>query len=177
LLARVNGLRLDNPLLLDAAVATGADVPVCLDPRPRVMHGIGEILSQQFNLPKLPAVLVNPRVTVATRDVFAVLGLSQGQARGAAMADPPKTSGGYQELLCSLATQMNDLEPAAIKIQPIIADVLAALRATSGCRLARMSGSGATCFALFGSKHAADAAARQLRAARPDWWVRSTMLG
>ena len=74
-----------------------------------------------------------------------------------------------------LAAQGNDLEPAAIKLQPVVAEVLAALRDARACHLARMSGSGATCFGLFASTHAAAAAARQLAADHPGWWVKATV--
>ena len=76
LLARANRLALDDPRLLDAARVTGADVPVCVDPRPRIMRGIGDILSEPLDLPRLPAVLVNPGVAVPTKDVFAALRLA-----------------------------------------------------------------------------------------------------
>src|SRR5262252_1284909 len=82
LLARANRIALDDARVREAARATGADVPVCLDPRPRRMRGIGEVLSEPLTLPRLPAVLVNPGVAVATRDVFAALRL-------AADATPP----------------------------------------------------------------------------------------
>ena len=81
------------------------------------------------------------------------------------------------ELIAAVTESENDLESAAISLRPVIADVLSALRSLAGCRLARMSGSGATCFALFASSRAAAAAARALRAAHPAWWVRATMLG
>ena len=141
------------------------------------MRGIGEILSAPLACPKLPAVLVNPRVAVTTADVFAALGLSQGERRTVAGIDAASISDCRAEFLSVLEMQANDLEPVAIRMQPIIADVLAAMRATSGCRLARMSGSGATCVALFDSARAADAAARQLRAAHSGWWIRATALG
>jgi 4-diphosphocytidyl-2-C-methyl-D-erythritol kinase len=185
LLARANHVVLDDPRVMAAARATGADVPVCLDPRPRRMRGIGEILSDPFDLPKLPAVLVNPRVAVPTKDVFAALGLQPGTntSRGV----PSRTdlgrsclSGGTERsaaLLRALMDDRNDLEAPAIGIQPIIADVLNELRALPGCRLARMSGSGATCFGLFDSGRAATAAAQMLRANHSDWWIRATTLG
>jgi 4-diphosphocytidyl-2-C-methyl-D-erythritol kinase len=78
-------------------------------------------------------------------------------------------------LLAFVAGERNDLEPAAIKLQPVIARVLTALRQQDGCDLARMSGSGATCFGLFTSSRAAAAAARHLAAAQPDWWVKATV--
>jgi 4-diphosphocytidyl-2-C-methyl-D-erythritol kinase len=176
LLARSNRLAPADARLQDAAAATGADVPVCLDPRPRMMRGIGELLSEPLDLPPLPAVLVNPRAAVATADVFAALNLAKGS--------PPQTHAPLQELpaerealLCALRQQGNDLEEPAIWVQPAISDVLAALRVLRNARLVRMSGSGATCFALFDSRAAASTAARQLRAARPDWWIRATTLG
>jgi 4-diphosphocytidyl-2-C-methyl-D-erythritol kinase len=79
--------------------------------------------------------------------------------------------------VATVAESSNDLEAPAINLQPVIADVLSGLRDSVGCRLARMSGSGATCFGLFDSSHAAAAAARALRERHPSWWVRATALG
>jgi 4-diphosphocytidyl-2-C-methyl-D-erythritol kinase len=176
LLARANRIALDDPRLADAARATGADVPVCLDPRPRRMRGIGEILSEPLALPKLPAVLVNPGVRLATRDVFTRLQAPawSGSGAGTPSEDIPCAR---PALLAYLAAHGNDLEPAAIALQPAIGDVLAALRALPGCRLARMSGSGATCFGLFDTMKAATQAAATLRSTRPSWWGRATALG
>jgi 4-diphosphocytidyl-2-C-methyl-D-erythritol kinase len=171
LLARHNGIALDDPRLREAARLTGADVPVCLDPRARMMRGIGEVLSAPLALEKLPAVLVNPGVFVPTKDVFAKLAAPQSPA--VKTNNPAAAEAGMAEI----RSGRNDLEPAAIALQPVIADVLAALRASARCRLARMSGSGATCFALFESGRAAIAAARALRAEHPRWWVRATTLG
>jgi 4-diphosphocytidyl-2-C-methyl-D-erythritol kinase len=168
LLARANGMALDDPRLMQAARATGADVPVCLDPRPRLMRGIGDILSDPLDLPKLPAVLVNPGVAVPTRDVFAALNLPAGQVAPAS----ERTTSFADEI----ANGRNDLEGPAIELQPVIADMLSVLRTLPGCRLARMSGSGATCFGLFDSTRAASAAARTLRVGYPAWWVRATVL-
>jgi 4-diphosphocytidyl-2-C-methyl-D-erythritol kinase len=176
LLARHNGIAIDDPRVFAAARQTGADVPVCLDPRPRLMRGIGDVLTVPLPLPPLPAVLVNPGVAVATRDVFAGLGLAPGQARAAAQESVtiPREPA---DLLAFLAAHGNDLEPPAIAVQLVIAEVLARIRALPGCRLARMSGSGATCFGLFGNPDEAAAAARAVAAAHPAWWVRATMLG
>jgi 4-diphosphocytidyl-2-C-methyl-D-erythritol kinase len=154
----------------------GADVPVCVDPRPRRMRGTGEKLSAPLAIPPLSAVLVNPGVAVPTKEVFARLRLKPGGGRkraDRASALPHDFDG----LVAYLADERNDLEPAAIALQPVIARVLAALRGESGCRLARMSGSGATCFGLFASSRAAAAAARRLSAAHPRWWVKATVLG
>jgi 4-diphosphocytidyl-2-C-methyl-D-erythritol kinase len=175
LLARANGLPADDARLFAAARATGADVPVCLDPRPRMMRGIGDELSACLELPPLPAVLVNPGVAVPTKDVFAALRLSVGEQAGPAVSETelPRQP---EALIEYVADHGNDLEPAAISLQPIIADVLALLREQRSCRLARMSGSGATCFGVFGSRNAALAAARGIKTKQPHWWVRATTL-
>jgi len=172
LLARHNDLGVGDPHVFAAARATGADVPVCLDSRPRVMRGIGDMLSPPLDLAPLPAVLVNPGVAVATKDVFAALGLAAGQEMRTQDGEPiPRDRA---PLLGFLIDRPNDLEAPAISLQPVIADALEALRALAGCRVARMSGSGATCFGLFESQRAAAAASRSLTAAHPGWWVRVT---
>jgi 4-diphosphocytidyl-2-C-methyl-D-erythritol kinase len=206
LLARANRITFDDPRLMDAARGTGADVPVCLDPRPRIMCGIGDILSDPLDLPRLSAVLINPGVAVPTKDVFAALKLKTS-ATSIALSTPsplvgegwgggwlseatilrqgrtptpnPSPQGGGERtaLLAALVADRNDLEAPAVGLQPVIGDVLSGLRQLSGCRLARMSGSGATCFGLFDSSRAAAAAARALREGHPSWWVRATPLG
>jgi 4-diphosphocytidyl-2-C-methyl-D-erythritol kinase len=194
LLARANGMALDDPRVTEAARATGADVPVCLDARPRLMRGIGDVLSAPLELPRLAAVLVNPRVAVPTKMVFQALH-RHPEVRGGEAAEPrritpppPSSPASFEglasrgclrmtELTAMLAENGNDLEAPAISLQPVIAEVLAALRALPGCALARMSGSGATCFGLFETMRAATSAARTLRGDHPSWWIRATRLG
>jgi 4-diphosphocytidyl-2-C-methyl-D-erythritol kinase len=180
LLARASGLSLDDPRLREAARATGADVPVCLDPRPRLMRGIGDVLSEPLDLPSLPALLVNPRVAVPTKDVFAALAAPALPEDVVILEveEPPSGRGlTAAELIQLVGKGSNDLEAPAVKIAPVIAEVLAALRALPGCRLARMSGSGATCFGLFDDDSSAAAGAKTLRAAHPTWWVEATTFG
>jgi 4-diphosphocytidyl-2-C-methyl-D-erythritol kinase len=177
LIVRHNRIAPDDPRPVAAARATGADVPVCLDPRPRLMRGIGELLSQPLTLPGLPALLINPRVSAATKDVFAALHAPPVVEPTSASADAEWSGGDRQALIDLVARHGNDLEPPAISLHPAIAQALSALRMLDGCRLARMSGSGASCFALFDSHRAAAAAARALRVARPQWWIRPTVLG
>jgi 4-diphosphocytidyl-2-C-methyl-D-erythritol kinase len=177
LLARHNRIAADDTRLMAAARATGADVPVCLDPQPRLMRGIGEVLSPPLRLARLPAVLLNPGVSVPTKDVFAALRappLAETAAGAQHGLDLPLARDDLIELV---SRHPNDLEAAACSLHPVIAEAVAALGALEGCRLARMSGSGATCFGLFGSTRAAVAAARRLRAAQPNWWIRLTSLG
>jgi len=176
LLADANGIPRDDPALYAAARSTGADVPVCLDPRPRIMRGIGERLSVPIVLPPLPAVLVNPGVTLPTKAVFA--GWKPSPEAPVPLDEPALGKlAGAPDLLRRLAEQTNDLEPPAMALQPVIAAVLAILRETPGCVLARMSGSGATCFGLFGTPDEALAAEKALSVGQPKWWVKATTFG
>ena len=139
------------------------------------MRGIGEKLSEPLILPPLPAVLVNPGTALATKQVFAAW---TPAAEPSGPFDLAAANGsGAEEFLHTLGAQANDLEAAAIKLAPVIAEVLAGLRALSGCRLARMSGSGATCFGLFSSAAEARAAAKIVQSQNPNWWVRACALG
>ncbi|MGY2047172.1 4-(cytidine 5'-diphospho)-2-C-methyl-D-erythritol kinase [Methylobacterium sp. JK268] len=178
LLARLNGLPGDHPALIEAARATGADVPVCLAPRARMMRGAGEAVGPALALPGLPAVLINPGVPVETAPVFRALGLAVGEANPAAAVPHPAIGPGLDAaaLLGVIAPARNDLEAPALTVAPVIGDTLAALRDRPGCRLARMSGSGATVFGLFAHRTRAAQAARAIAAAHPGWWVRATIL-
>ena len=176
LLARLNGLSLDDPAVREAARLSGADVPVCLQPRARMMRGVGDELGPGLALPPLFAVLVNPGIPVETPAVFRELGLEPG-ARPSGAAHPAVAgSTDPKALLRALSLARNDLEGPALRLQPVIGEALTALSATPGCRLARMSGSGATVFGLYESCTAAGAATKALRRARPGWWVKGTSL-
>jgi 4-diphosphocytidyl-2-C-methyl-D-erythritol kinase len=147
------------------AAGLGADVPVCVAGVPALMSGIGEVLAPAPALPGIGIVLVNPGVAVSTPAVF--------RARSAAFSDPARfpTSGwrDADSLIAALHATHNDLEPPARRLTPVIGDVLDMLTATAGCLLARMSGSGATCFGLFPDPEAAQAAAGTI--VRDGWWV------
>lgn len=180
LLARLNDLPLSHPALLAAAGRVGADVPVCLEARARVMRGIGDQLGLPLRLPRLFALLVNPGVAVETAPVFRALGLQAGQGHAGgveafkAEGPSPATSA---SLIAALAAFGNDLEAPARAVAPVVGEVLSTLSALPGCRLARMSGSGATCFALFDDCRASAAAGKRLAKQQRDWWVKSTMIG
>ena len=176
LLAELNSLSLDHPAVVAAARATGADVPVCLDPRGRMMRGAGEAVGPALGFEGLPAVLVNPGVPVSTAPVFKALGLAVGQTLGGARHPAVPAGLDAEGVLAAIIPARNDLEPPALTVAPVIGEALALLRAQDGCRLARMSGSGATVFSLFPGMDAADAAASAVRSARPDWWVVPTRL-
>jgi 4-diphosphocytidyl-2-C-methyl-D-erythritol kinase len=171
LLCQANGLKISHPAVLSAASATGADVPVCLAPRAQMMRGIGAELSPVGGLPPLFAVMVNPGVAVETRAAFQAIGLTPGQDRS--LPPHPRIDA---DVLSMLAACRNDFEPSAIAQEPVIADVLARLGALPGNRLARMSGSGATCFGLFSSCREAAQGARLLRQDHPGWWIVPTAL-
>lgn len=170
LLAHHNGVSFDDARLAQAALQVGADVPVCLVSRARIMRGVGEQLSAPVALPRLPAVLVNPGVPLGTRDVFARFTVKPYVATGDSVpAD-------FESLIGWLDRRGNDLTAAAITCAPVIAEVLTALRALTGVRLARMSGSGATCVGLFAAPAEAEAGARRLQAAHRGWWIAATAL-
>ncbi len=171
LLARINKIAPHDSRLASAALAIGADVPVCRDPSPRVMRGIGELLSAPVRLASMPAVLVNPRVPLSTRDVFA-----QHRAGGESRK-LPQIPDDPDALLELLNGHENELTAAAIACAPIVGEVLAELNGMEGVRLARMSGSGPTCFAILRSYEAAVGAAESLLKRRSNWWVCATHIG
>lgn len=154
--------------LPEGVLSLGADVPVCLSPMALRMEGIGETLSPIPPLPPLFAVLVNPGVEVPTPAVFKAL----SRKDNAPMSSLPGWSDAAS-FAAWCAAQRNDLQAPAISIAPVIQNVLDAL---SGSLLARMSGSGATCFGLCASKAQAVRIAAQIKSDHPDWWVVDTAL-
>ncbi len=175
-LADANGLSAGDQRLRAAAIETGADVPVCLCPRARMMTGIGDQLGPSIRLPRIFAVLVNPRIAAPTPQVFASLGLEPGSSF--TLSDQPYAEADSKGplVLASLVERRNDLEAGARRVVPAIGAVLDRLSRSPGARLARMSGSGATCFALFDDRRSAAAARRAIGAERTDWWVAATCL-
>ncbi|WP_375464187.1 4-(cytidine 5'-diphospho)-2-C-methyl-D-erythritol kinase [uncultured Methylobacterium sp.] len=176
LLAELNGLSLDHPAVVAAARATSADVPVCLEPRARMMRGAGEEIGPALLLAPLPAVLINPGVPVPTAPVFRALGLQVGETLPGAAHPEIAPRARADDLLAQIGPARNDLEAPALTVVPVIGTALDLLRDQAGCRLARMSGSGATVFAVFADRRAALRAARNVRAAEPGWWVVPTFL-
>jgi 4-diphosphocytidyl-2-C-methyl-D-erythritol kinase len=155
-----------------AMLALGADIPMCLLSRPARARGRGEKLDF-FDLPPVPAVLVNPRVPVSTAGVFAAL----DGAFGPPMPEVLPKLDDAAELIAFAASCRNDLEAPAIGMAPVISEVLGSLSKQPGCGLARMSGSGATCFGLFERVEDAKVATGKLTRDRPDWWVSGGVLG
>jgi 4-diphosphocytidyl-2-C-methyl-D-erythritol kinase len=134
-----------------------------------------------LSLPKLPCVMVNPCIPVATKDVFEALGLRHGELLVGATdvmraAAWPEAGASVEEWVEALSSGSNDLEAPATRIQPVIGEVLSALSATNGAWLARMSGSGATCFAIFENTAEAQRAAQKIKLDHPGWWVHAGVL-
>ncbi|QPM90703.1 4-(cytidine 5'-diphospho)-2-C-methyl-D-erythritol kinase [Pseudooceanicola algae] len=151
----------------------GADLPVCLFNRPARMQGVGERISPVPPLPPLPALLINPGVALSTPQVFSAL----KRRHNGAMDDIPRGLQTPAETATWLREQRNDLQSAALSCAPEIGTALAALDALPGCLLARMSGSGASCFALFPDREMAEKAAGILAARHPAWWICPVTLG
>ena len=175
-LADANGLPIEDGRLQEAALETGSDVPVCLSPRARMMTGIGDRVGPQVALPCVFAVLVNPRVAAPTGKVFEALGLAPGslvRSPGPGLSTPDQNE---PLTLNSLVSCRNDLEAGALRVAPAIVDVLERLSRLPDVKVTRMSGSGATCFALFDNRRSASTARRRIAADQPDWWVKATVL-
>ena len=147
----------------------GADVPVCLDPRPARMSGIGEKVTPLPPLPPLACVLVNPRLPVPTPQVFAALTSRENPP----LPDlPNEVLASAEDFTAWLArNSLNDLVAPAREVAPILAEVQTALEGTPNCLLARMTGSGGTHFGLYATPEAAQRAAESLRGAHPFWWI------
>lgn len=172
-LVRLWRVTLDDARLHDIALSLGSDVPVCLRSVPAMMEGRGEHVRAVGALPPLPMLLVNPGVAVSTGEVFRRLGRTPSDPPPD-VPDMPATPSAAA-LLQVLKRARNDMEAPARAIAPAIGDVLDGLRAT-GASLARMCGSGATCYGLFDSDAAAADAARHLAAEHPRWWVMPTRI-
>jgi 4-diphosphocytidyl-2-C-methyl-D-erythritol kinase len=159
--------RLDPPVreIADLVLGLGADVPMCLTGRPALAEGIGDALVPVPELPPLDLVLVNPRRPVATADVFRTRTGEFGDAIGTV------PHGGRAVLVDWLCGRRNDLQSAACTLEPAVRAVLDILSAQTGCRLVRMSGSGATCFGIFDDREAAVLAATRVGWRVPSWWV------
>jgi 4-diphosphocytidyl-2-C-methyl-D-erythritol kinase len=157
--------------LAQLALRLGADVPVCLDSRPSFIGGIGEEIAPAGALPPVHMLLVNPGIATSTPAVFKAR--SAGFSQPARWVAPPADAHALAE---ALKLRRNDLADPAIIVTPVIREVLAALNGTGYCLLARLSGSGATCFGLYATAEAAEAARRQVAAAHPAWWVVATRI-
>mgnify|MGYP003644693300 CR=1 FL=1 len=169
LLRRLHGREVEQHALASLGLCIGADVPVCLDARPAMMWGKGELIERMEALPGFWFVLINPGVAVSTAAVFAALNAPSLVEKQAGPTVPQFAD--VTALAQWLDAHGNDMERAAMKIAPAIFDAATALAATRDCRVARMSGSGATCFGIYDDEKSARAAEAALRIVHPNWWV------
>jgi 4-diphosphocytidyl-2-C-methyl-D-erythritol kinase len=170
------GLQIPAGRLAELALQLGADLPVCLAGRPSFVGGIGEDLQPLPPMPDLHILLVNPLIPLPTIDVFR---RRAAGPEGSQFGDPGRwseTLATDEELFRRLADCRNDLTEAAIAIVPAIVEVLEAIGGQPGCQLARLSGSGATCFGLFSDAAAARTAAAAMLNSTPGWWAVATRL-
>ncbi|KCZ54963.1 hypothetical protein HY29_01785 [Hyphomonas beringensis] len=168
--------QVDAALVQEIAPRLGGDVPVALIGCTALMQGEGERVRPVSGLPKLPAILVNPGLDCPTGPIFRAYDEAGGGAGFQEISSLPEFADA-PGLIDWLQHQRNDLQASAISNVPAIADVLETLSGLEGARLVRMSGSGATCFALFETEDVARRAETWLQQSQPDWWVRATMLG
>ena len=170
-LCKVWGIAVSQEELCAIGLSIGADVPVCVGCAPCWMEGRGERVTPLTRFPEIAAVLVNPGAAVPTGPVFGALRSRRGTG-----GQKPEGFADFGALLSFLSGTCNDLETPARALAPAVGDVLDVLSRADGVRLARMSGSGATCFALFDEEGTAARAAVALKAAHPAWWVAQTQL-
>ena len=176
LLANEARLSVDDPAVLRCGQGDGSGRSRLSCPHARMMTGVGDQLGPLIPLPKMFVVLVNPQVQAPTPKVFAALGLAPGSASNRPPSRSMRCDADAAAILDFLASSRNDLEAAAVRIAPAIAVVRERLAQIPEAIATGMSGSGATCFALFGDRRSATIARRVLAAERPDWWVVATAI-
>ncbi len=164
-------LSIGHKALMDIGLGLGADVPVCLASSPCYLTGIGETVEPIEAFPTLWMVLINPGIALSTPQVFAARKGGYSPVRDASNTYPGERGHDLNILLEVLSKSSNDLETAAVSLVPQIDECLSELRKSEGCLLARMSGSGASCFGLFAAPEEAAETARAIKAVQQGWWV------
>ena len=177
LLAEANPGALSPAALAEIAGRLGSDVTACLASRPALMTGRGEHVAEIRGMPACGVVLVNPGLPLATASVYGALNAAPLSATPADTEPVPDFGGSFERLIDYASPRGNDLAAAALRLAPVIGEVLTALRRVAGARLVQLAGSGPTCFALFATADEAKGAAASLQAAHPSWWVVATSLG
>jgi 4-diphosphocytidyl-2-C-methyl-D-erythritol kinase len=176
LLAKANSDCASEKDLQSIAREVGSDVPACVTSRPVMMRGRGTDLYSVTGLPVLNAILVNPGIALGTQEVYGALEAPSVGDDSGTMAEQKKLFSTTRELADYISAIGNDLEAPAMKLVPKLGDVLAELRQLDDCLAAQMSGSGATCFAIFESPGSAASAVRKISISHPNWWVAATQL-
>jgi 4-diphosphocytidyl-2-C-methyl-D-erythritol kinase len=176
LIARANGGALTDADCAAIAVTLGSDVNVCLKSKPSLMTGRGEKVAPVRGFPACAVLLANPRQPLATAPVYAALRAAPLRTPPAPV-EAPDFGNDLEALVAYLLPRGNDLERPASGIVPKIREVLAALSGLTGARIARLSGSGPTCFALFATYDEAKRGAAELSSSHPSWWIVPSALG
>lgn len=176
LIARANGGAPSQSELAELALKLGSDVSVCLTSRPALISGRGEKVELVHGVPSCGVLLANPGLPLATAAVYAALNAAPLRKSPGGAPTAPDFGGSFESLVAYLAPRGNDLEAAAARLAPVIREVLASLTGLHGARIARMSGSGPTCFALFATEAEAERGAETLAASHPLWWIAASAL-
>jgi 4-diphosphocytidyl-2-C-methyl-D-erythritol kinase len=176
LVGRANPKVMTEEVTAEIAPNLGSDITACLRSAPVLMTGRGEEVTPVGGFPSCSVLLANPRVPLASKDVYQELKAAPIGVTSA-MPEILDFSGDFEKLIDYAQARANDLEPVAVRLVPAIEGVLAALRTLQGARLVRLSGSGPTCFALFATPQEAHGAAALLAQHEPDWWIASGMFG
>ena len=176
LIARANGGAPSQSELAELALKLGSDVSVCLTSRPALISGRGEKVELVRGVPSCGVLLANPGLPLATAAVYAALNAAPLRKSPGGAPTAPDFGGSFESLVAYLAPRGNDLEAAAARLAPVIREVLASLTGLHGARIARMSGSGPTCFALFATEAEAERGAETLAASHPLWWIAASTL-
>lgn len=169
--AGINGLNYP-----ELAKELGADIPVCLEQSAVIMSGIGETLTPVKELPSLPCLLINPGIPVSTGEIFRRLNAPLVKQDHTPQISIPDLSD-RDKLLFYMKKHSNDLQAVAEEIEPLVRTVIRELEEQSGCLIARMSGSGATCFGIFDSPEQAQSAATEIAESHREWWVQNSVIG
>ena len=176
LIVRANPDEMSEEMASEIAPAVGSDVAACLRSAPALMTGRGEVVTPVRGFPACGVLLANPGVPLTTKDVYGALNALPMDAVPK-MPEIPDFAGDFEMLIDYAATRANDLEPVAVRLVPAIEGVLTALRVLRGARLARLSGSGPTCFAMFATPQEACGAAASLAQRAPGWFIAWGILG
>ncbi len=176
LLAEANPGMIGPRALREVASRLGSDMRACLESRPVLMTGLGDVITPVKNMPACGVVLANPGTKLETKAVYEALKAAPVPAQ---LPRPQSLdfAGSFEALIDYASARDNDLEPVALDLEPAIGEVLDLLSRLKGARLVRLSGSGPTCFALFPSEYEAKRAGAELAASRPEWWVAPSTLG
>lgn len=173
ILLKLWNIELSSDQIKELCLKLGADVYCCYHQLPLYFSGVGEIIEPIKKIPQLYAVLINPLISVSTKEIFSYYSHDNFSTK---LSNKPYDFNSTNEFICYISKQRNDLEPIAVKIVPEINKIINELLAQDGCLLARMSGSGATCFGLYEKMSDAIIAATKISTKYNNWWVRPTIL-